>query len=57
MSWIKGTDMTIDEADKFRREAALAFTIAACDKVGMVSDDDIRIAILQADALTKALGG
>lgn len=48
--------MTVKETAKFRREAALAFTIAACDGLGMVGTDDIRIAILQTDRLIKALG-
>ena len=40
---------------KQRFEAALAFTIAACDSSGMVSDDDIRVAVLQTDRLLTQL--
>lgn len=34
-----------------RFEAALAFTVAACDRKGMATDHDIRYAVLQADRL------
>ena len=54
---LRRTDMTNEERSKFRREAALAFTVAACNSVGMVDADDIRIAILQADQLIEALDG
>ncbi len=47
--------MSNEETSKFRREAALAFSIAACDKDGMVTDNDIRYAVEQADRLIKKL--
>ncbi len=47
--------MSIEERRKFRRDAALAFTIAACDNKGMASDNDIRYAVEQADRLITQL--
>ena len=34
-----------------RFEAALAFTVAACDRKGMATDHDIRYAVMQADRM------
>lgn len=59
----KGIDMEdyetkMRDEDEFQRkqqrfEAALAFTVAACDRDrdGMISDDDITYAIRQADRM------
>ncbi len=39
-----------------RFEEALAFTVAACDKKGMVTDRDVEYAVEQADRFLAELG-